>query len=120
MNIPDVTPNDFLEFFEAIDEHFLHDEFIYFDGRCNADDAGDYENWVFCLVNLKRTVHLFVPPKIAFFYINLVLVNVSPLPSSIGTEYTSCLHLKSLCRKNRLHHLTSLYPYTKGQYYNRA
>ena len=118
MDIPEVTLDEFLEFFEATDEHFFNDELVYFDGICTADDSGNYENWVFCLVNSKRTVHLFVPPKIAFFYVNLVLVNVSPLPSTIGTEYTSCLHMKSLCRKNRLQHLTSLYPYTRGEYYN--
>lgn len=120
MHIPEITLNDFLEFFEATDEHFTEGEPVYFDGRCTATDACNYENWVFCLVNCKRSIHLFVPPQIAFFFVNLVLVNVSPLPSSVATEYTTCLDMKSLCRKNRLQHLTSLYPYTKGQFYNQG
>jgi hypothetical protein len=118
METEEVTPVELLEFFEGIDVHFEEDELLYFDGRCTTPDVDDFDNWVFTLVNINRTCHVFVPPKLAFYFINLELNNVSLLPNSLGTEYITSSRMKLLCRRYKLQHLTALYPYTPGQYYN--
>ena len=117
MDIPEITLDEFLEFFEVIEEYFGNDELVFFDGRCTGSDVDNYEDWVFTLVNSNRNCHIFVPTKIAFYYINLALSNVSLLPNSFGTEYITCARMRSLISRYKLQHLTALYPYTAGQYY---
>ena len=117
METRDVTPEGFLEFFEATDEYFGADELLYFDGRSTGTDEDNLDDWVFTLVNINRTVHLFVPPQIAFYFINLALSNVCLLPNSVGTEYITCNRMKWLVRAYKLKHLTPLYPFTPEQYY---
>lgn len=118
METDEVTPVELLEFFEGIDEHFGDDELLYFDGRCTSSEVDELGNWVFTLININRTCHVFVPPKLAFYFINMELNNVSLLPNSLGTEYITCSRMKLLCRRYKLQHLVALLPYTPGQYYN--
>lgn len=117
METQDVTPAEFLEFFEATDKFYADDELVYFDGRGTAVDEYDYNDWVFTLVNINRTCHMYVPPKLAFYFINLALSNVSLLPNALGTEYITCARMKYLVRSYKLKHLTPMYPCAPEQYY---
>jgi|GEM_PF-3915639 len=117
MNQEDVTPVEFLEFFEETDAYFSDDELVYFDGRCTGSDVDDFDNWDFTLVNINRTCHVLIPTKIAFYFINLALSNVSLLPNSFGSEYITFNRMRSLVSRYKLQHLTALYPCTPGRYY---
>lgn len=104
MFIPQVSEEEFREFFDCVEAHFSK-ELIYFDGRCTSPDMDDYANWIFCLVNNSRTSFLFVPPQVAFFFINLALSNVSPLPNTLTTEDITHDRMRFLHRKYRLQQL---------------
>ena len=118
MEVPVVTAIEFLDFFEAADEHFSPNELVFFDGCCVGSDVDDLENWIFTLVNEKRDTHLFVLPQVAFYFIHLALSNVSPLPNSISTDFITCSRLKFICTRYKLQHLTALYPYSPREHFN--
>ena len=98
MNLPDINQTEFAEFLEAVSDTYGAEQ-VYFTGVCVNSNLNDYKNWKFCLVNKSRSTHLLVPAKLAFFFINLALSNVSPLPYTITTQTISYARLSYLHRK---------------------
>lgn len=105
MNIPLISETEFKEFFICVNKSFPKDA-IYFDGRCTSPAMDNHANWIFYLVNQRRSTFLFVPSYLAFFFINIALSNISPLPDTITTCDITCEHMQYLHSKYRRQQLT--------------
>jgi hypothetical protein len=95
----EIAQSEFDTFYHSIKD-FFGIEPIHFDGRSFSNEFDEGLDWTFCLVNRNRERYLFVPKHIAFFFINLALYNISPLPNSLTTSDISC---------DRLHYLYHRY-----------
>lgn len=101
MALSEITLIEFEKFYYAV-KAFFGDEPIYFDGRSFKTELDEYLDWTFCLVNRDRAKYMFVPKHIAFFFINLALNNVSPLPNTLTTFDITCERLHYLYHRYAL------------------
>jgi hypothetical protein len=99
--VPTILTSEFHAFFQSVGSVFANDESVYFDGRCTETDIKDYKSWTFCLVNEARSTYLFIPSQIAFFYINVAMTNLSPLPGTLTTNSISAQRMRFLHMKYR-------------------
>lgn len=101
LKLPTIPTSEFHSFFESVGSAFASDEFVHFDGRCTGIDGEDYTSWVFCLVSECRMTYQFIPSQIAFFFIDLAMTNLSPLPGTLTTNSISVHRLHYLHEKYR-------------------
>jgi hypothetical protein len=110
MKIPKITQTEFTDFFEAVSAIY-GTEMVYFTGNCTNTDPDDYSSWTFYLANQFRSNYLLIPAKLAFFFINVALSNLSPLSNTVTTEDISYTRLRYLHCKYGIYQLKHIKPY---------